>query len=273
MDYEEFLSYFGVFGWYNILMLVLIAVAGNLWYSVNGYLINFTGASMDHWCHVPELADRPRHEQLELGIPWDDEKKEYSSCFMYTTPRVNLTDNHTWSPDSVMRCQHGWDYDTDMLKSTYIQNWDLVCSGQPGGYDGLDESQLAVPVFIVGQFVGSLLVGYLSNKLGRKTAHTLAVVMMCLACVMCSLSVHQYMFIAARFLAAVAGIMVTIIGYTLGAELTPSAYREVASTIQTVIYMMGVALTSGFAYFVRGWRLLQLTTALAAIPFLILYCV
>jgi len=46
--------------------------------------ITFLGGEMDHWCHIPELANLTKDQQRYVGIPQDEAGRQvYSQCNMY----------------------------------------------------------------------------------------------------------------------------------------------------------------------------------------------
>ena len=64
MDYDIFLSHFGTFGWFNVVLLFITCLAGVSTSSLNSILINFLGTRTDHWCFVPELVNRSLEDQV-----------------------------------------------------------------------------------------------------------------------------------------------------------------------------------------------------------------
>ena len=68
MDYDTFLSHFGTFGWFNLVLIFITCLAGASTMSMNSILINFLGTRRDHWCFMPELANRSFEDQVSLFI-------------------------------------------------------------------------------------------------------------------------------------------------------------------------------------------------------------
>ena len=64
MEYDEFLSHFGSFGWFNFVLLVIIGFAGPFMLGLNSLLINYIGSQEEHWCAVPELNNYTKDEQV-----------------------------------------------------------------------------------------------------------------------------------------------------------------------------------------------------------------
>jgi len=133
MDYEEFVTDYGTFGYYHILILTVIGLAANTTLSLNNFIINFLGTHAHHHCHVPGLENYTMSQQLKLSIPWDEHKQRYDSCHMYN-------DTSNVSVSQVIKvaepCQHGWIYDTSVRDTTYIMEvypgialWQLYLRG------------------------------------------------------------------------------------------------------------------------------------------------
>jgi len=271
MDYQEFRSHFGSTGWYNVFVLILIGLTGTMFYGATNYGINFLGTHADHWCSIPDLQHLEHAQQLENGVPWDDQQGVYSSCKMYSnyssTPYSSLVQQTNISGGvTSVDCQYGWAYDTTVRKSTYKMEWNLVC-------DNMLMSDLVTPLFVFGQFCGALFCGSVSNMLGRKRAMTLWTLLMCVAGVAAACSVNIYMFIIARILVGATGINTSQLGYVLGTELTPPEHRALAGTVAALLQLVGVLLCACMAYFIRGWRLYQFLLAVGLLPFLLAFIV
>lgn len=111
--------------------------------------ITFLAAFPDHFCTVPHDAN------VEDYIPRVETNGEYvyDSCTQYVNP--GSSDNLT-AP-----CSNGWTFSMTPYGSTIVSEWDLVC-------DRMQLAALAQSVLILGVMVGSVIFGYLSDRIGRK---------------------------------------------------------------------------------------------------------
>lgn len=76
----------------------------------------------DHWCHVPQLADKPLEIQKELIRPLIIKHNKYDSCHMYdidydqVSKSLRLPDNKT--DLLTKKCDNGWVYDKSDFTET-----------------------------------------------------------------------------------------------------------------------------------------------------------
>ena len=66
MDYDTFMNHFGTFGWFNVVLVLITCLAGASTMAMNLILINFLGTRTDHWCFVPDLANRSLEDQVPV---------------------------------------------------------------------------------------------------------------------------------------------------------------------------------------------------------------
>ena len=89
---------------------------------------------------------------------------KHSKCYMYNIEPefLGIVTNSTISPTTpTIPCGHGWEYDRSVYKSTITTDWDLVC-------DKDFFPTLSLFINTVGTLVGSILFGYLIDRIGRK---------------------------------------------------------------------------------------------------------
>jgi putative MFS transporter len=108
-----------------------------------------------------------------------------------------------------------------------------------------------------GQFVGSLLLGPVAERLGRMPVFNVAIVVMCILSVGCALAPTREVFLALRFLEGVAigGALPVCISYVN--ELAPTATRGRYFSLFQFVMVSGYSLASiASAYVIPafGWR-------------------
>ena len=140
MKFDNILVEVGVFGRYQIVLCLLIALTGipSAWHAIGQV---FLAAKTDHWCAVPEsqslncssLESDCLELQKELTLPStvdEDGNTVYSECERYLNARSspeqgvsNLTDGQDdgWTNETI-ECDAGWEYDRSQYKTTIIQD-------------------------------------------------------------------------------------------------------------------------------------------------------
>jgi len=265
MDYEDFRRQYGGFGWYNMLLLLIIGLTGVTFYASNNYAINLLGMQTNHWCKNQQHLNG-HHIRTNETNKWNTPTQS-ASCTMLSNSTYNLHNvkvNETAIHARLVDCPNGWLYDTSIRSSTYKMEWNIVCADAW-------MADLVTPVYIFGQFVGSVLCGAISNKLGRRRALILCAGLMSVSGLVAAFSTHIFMFIVFRLFAAVFGNISGLISYVIGSELTPPDYQEVSGTTNSILVVVGVVLVAGIGYMIPDWRMFQLSLSLAVLPFLFLF--
>jgi len=232
-------------------------------------VVNFLAPHHPHWCRVPQLEHLPSDFQRAAAIPWDFEKDTYSSCRMYDLPSENFTyvaemyqeNNVPGLEDyfdligtdniSSTSCSKGSTFDYSQFHRTVISEWNLVC-------DSETILELISPVFTVGLFVGSLVGGIISDRLGRMTSLLTFTVFHLLAGVAASFSPNVYVFIVCRFFIALCIRGAGISGAVLLMESLTSRFRVAAMVGYQMFLGLGIVAISALAMLLRDFRELQL---------------
>ncbi|XP_069092480.1 solute carrier family 22 member 7-like isoform X2 [Pleurodeles waltl] len=159
MKFEDLLLEVGGFGRFQIITLLLMAI-----FRVTPaflYLLgNFVAVVPPHRCALQDLFGNLTEERLILiNIPRELDGT-FSSCKMYREAQWHILKNSTWGPpnaSAMQICQNGWDYDHSQFSSTIATEWDLVCEQK-----WLNKASSTF--FFIGVMVGSILIGYLSDR-------------------------------------------------------------------------------------------------------------
>ncbi|HLX53705.1 MAG TPA: MFS transporter [Aquella sp.] len=153
-----------------------------------------------------------------------------------------------------------------LLKSSIFNNSTL-------GLMGLNDIALFVSCMFLGMWCGTLLLGYIADKYGRKSIFTWSLVWYSLCTFIMAFQTTKFGFNLWRFLASIGlGVeMVTITSYI--SELVPSKYRGRASAIAMVIAFMAVPvvallswlLSTHTYYGIEGFRFVIIIGSIGAI--------
>jgi len=86
-------------------------------------------------------------------------------------------------------------------------------------------------------------------------------------------STHPVMFIVCRIVLGAFGVATQACGAIIAVELVPNKFRAIAMMVFQLAFPFGVMLSSGLAYFIREWRMLQLCVVFVTVPILILFII
>lgn len=253
------------FGYYQTIMFSIISLP--LFLSAGFTLAYvFTAGEVKYRCLVPECEDPVN---AKFDVPWAadsvPDSAEISKCNRY------VVRNHTGactdrSFGNVTRECDEWIYDPS--ENTILSEWGLTCDSNRW------KLTLVGTINNVGQFVGLIFAGYVSDRYGRRTILTLATFLSGISGLIHSFSVNYWMFLAFEFIDATVAAGIYSAGFILGMEMAGVKGRVLASTIICCMFAVGEMLLGLLAMWARSWRLLLRVVygpALLAIfmPFLI----
>ncbi|XP_077989789.1 organic cation transporter protein-like [Glandiceps talaboti] len=255
LQYDDILkNVVGEFGLYQkrcvfFLCLTMVPVAMRITSQV------FMLASTDHWCSVPESVDLIKQCELlnitddcagtvwSLLVPTDKDETTCQSGFKRSRCKrynYNGTDfDALWAERDLntsydlISCHRGWTYDTSQYMSTAIHEFDLVCDD---GY----QVALVTSIFMLGNALGNIIFGPLSDRIGRLKT-----------------------------------LMVTVIVGFVSAivtELVGPSKRAMVGVLCNLFFGFGYTGIAILAYFIRDWRHLKFAFNVPCIIFLVYWC-
>ncbi|XP_055981426.1 solute carrier family 22 member 16 [Sorex fumeus] len=196
--------------------------------------------------------------QLENGEIW-----ELSNC-----GRVHRTDLELgmkfFHRDSKISsaCPNGFFYNQSNEKFSVVTEWNLVC-------DRKHLAQMIQPVFVFGVMVGSMISGYLADRLGRRLIMWPTSIAMILFGVLTTFSVDIInFFIVYFFLAMVTGGFL-IVAFVYMVEIIGLKYRATAAIFLHISFALGVMIVTLVGYLVKTWWLYQIILSLVTSPFIL----
>ncbi|XP_041453253.1 organic cation transporter-like protein [Lytechinus variegatus] len=278
IPFDDILIEYGEFGryqkWIYSLLCLFILVT-----PAQALIMGFLSEDVDHWCKRAEWEsiDCGRFgfntsRQCDLGkravgIPWnytdnDQTEKVYSSCTRYNTHGVEFSPDLDLDGYPVMPCDSGWKYgEVESGGTTLIKDFDAVC----GQYYFVS---LAQTLYFVGTGFGSIFIGVLSDRFGRRTVAFLCLVSTILSGVGLAFSPNIIMFLVLRCVVGVtnSGILYSTVVHAN--EIVGPSKRNWAGNVVWCFFAIGIMGLALLAYLIRNWRYLQLTVSV--IPVLLL---
>ncbi|XP_027292821.1 solute carrier family 22 member 1 [Cricetulus griseus] len=279
LSVDDVLEQVGEFGWFQkqaFLLLCLISVSLAPVYVG----IIFLAFTPDHYCRSPGVAELSQRcgwslaEELNYTVPGlgsSGEASFLSQCMQYEVdwnqsnldcvdPLSSLVANRSHLPLSP--CQHGWEYDTP--GSSIVTEFNLVC----GDAWKVDLFQSCVNL---GFFLGSLVVGYIADRFGRKLCLLATTLVTSLSGVLTAVAPDYISMLLFRLLQGMVSKGSWVSGYTLITEFVGSGYRRTTAILYQTAFTVGLVGLPGIAYAIPHWRWLQLAVSLPTFFFLLYY--
>uniref|UniRef100_A0A8C3YD60 Solute carrier family 22 member 1 n=1 Tax=Catagonus wagneri TaxID=51154 RepID=A0A8C3YD60_9CETA len=269
---DDVLEQVGEFGWFQkqaFLNLCLLSVT----FAPIYVGIVFLGFTPDHRCRSPGVAELSRRcgwslaEELNYTVPGPGpagqcrryEVEWNQSALGCVDPLAGLAANGSHLP--LGPCRHGWVYDTP--GSSIVTEFNLVC-----------EAAWKVDLFQscvnVGFFLGSLVIGYIADRFGRKLCLVATTLTSSVLGVLTAVAPDYVSLLLFRLLQGLVSKGSWMAGYTLITEFVGSGYRRTVAIVYQMAFTVGLVLLSGLAYAIPHWRWLQLAVSLPT--FLLLLC-
>ncbi|XP_069464972.1 solute carrier family 22 member 7 isoform X2 [Ambystoma mexicanum] len=253
MKFEDLLIDAGGLGRFQLFTFLLLTIP-RLTLPLHFLIHNFLAGVPPHRCALPTqdvFGNLTEEEQVLISIP-RELGGTFSSCKMYREPQVQLLENSTGgagNASGLQSCQHGWVYDHSQFSSTIATEWDLVCEQKR-------LNQASATFFFIGVTVGAILVGYLSDRYGRRTMLLACYVFTLVFGMAAAASVNYTMLAVFRSLSGVSLSGLSIITVALSVEWVDTANRTKAGILNGLFWSIGNMLLSLLAYLIRDWRYL-----------------
>jgi MFS transporter, OCT family, solute carrier family 22 (organic cation transporter), member 4/5 len=156
----------------------------------------------------------------------------------------------------------GYARDRSDYTDTMVAQFSLVC-----------DRHIVVAIiqsfYFLGQAVGSIVFGSLSDKIGRKPVFGIAILLLA-SSGLCMTFVPSWSLAAfVRFLTGLSVPGVYVISVVMGAEFVGPKYRVWTSVLPGICWAIGLIIMGSLAYYLRDYRPLQLTISIPALLLLI----
>uniref|UniRef100_A0A672TSC1 Major facilitator superfamily (MFS) profile domain-containing protein n=1 Tax=Strigops habroptila TaxID=2489341 RepID=A0A672TSC1_STRHB len=221
--------------------------------------------SFHQFCQLFMVPDEPHHcntswiraigpnlteeEQLNLTLP-RDANGEYEQCSMYSPVDWDLDSIVAYGLNATEKCSSGWVYPSNKSICVSFLQFDLVC-------DRKDLNDISQSVYMLGMFLGAMIFGPLSDRIGRRPVILISIFLQGLFGVAIAFVPHFDVYMAFRCVvgASVSGITMTI----LSLEWVGVSQRPKAVLTSHCCFAIGQMILAGLSYGIHNWRLLQIT--------------
>ncbi|XP_077869500.1 organic cation transporter protein-like [Saccoglossus kowalevskii] len=269
LQFDDILKYLGEFGIYQKRVCYLICIIYILT-GFHAFAQVFLAAETDHWCYIPELDKDEEDCNLNNtvmfcqnmmknhSIPSVESSSQCGSGLVYSN--CERYENLSYS-NKIMKCNHGWKYERSQYKSSIFQEFDLVC-------DRYSLGALSSSMFQVGMLAGGIILGFLSDRIGRKPSMMLSLLCMAVGSSACAFSPNIIVYSIFRLIVGSGVMGIWLAAFVLLTELVGPSKRVFTGTLVAFFISFGYMILAGLAYFIRYWWILQLCISIPAAVFL-----
>uniref|UniRef100_A0A1A8QPZ3 Solute carrier family 22 member 3 n=1 Tax=Nothobranchius rachovii TaxID=451742 RepID=A0A1A8QPZ3_9TELE len=273
--FDDILEEAGKFGRSQKRIFALLCMVSMPWAGVYVGIV-FQGFTPDHWCRSAAAVEQREAcswslaESRRLTAPLINSSGvlQHSSCEQYevdwnsTEPSCDLQELDL-SRTPTSGCREGWEYDYKGRQS-FVTEFDLVCSD--GWLVDLYQSTLNV-----GFLVGSIAIGYLADRFGRKLSFLMSCVLNGIAGILVAVAPNYVSLLVFRTLYGFGVKGGWVAGYVLITEIVGVEFRRTVGVVYQMFFSVGILLLPLLAYFITDWRWLQVAITVPYIVFLSYY--
>ncbi|XP_056150933.1 solute carrier family 22 member 2-like [Lampris incognitus] len=273
--FDDILVEAGTFGHCQRRVFVLLSLVSLPFAGVYVGIV-FQGFTPVHWCQDAAVAEMRRNcgwspaDARRLTVPLVNSSGAlvHSTCDRYELDwnSTGLT-CHRERPDlsgvPVTPCTHSWEYDYEGRQS-FVTEFDLVCA------DGwlVDMYQATLNV---GFLVGSIAIGYLADRFGRKMTFLVSSLCNGITGILVAVAPNYTSTLVFRTLYGFGVKGGWMAAYVLITEIVGVEYRRTVGILYQLLFSVGVLLLPLLAYFITDWRWLQVVITAPYFLFLAYY--
>ncbi|XP_023935708.2 organic cation transporter protein-like [Bicyclus anynana] len=247
----------GQFGWFQIRNILLAAVLIILCGFGHEYI--FSAGAIPHRCRIPECGENEKLHKYDPNwilnaIPGKD--TGLTSCERYAPMNVGVSGSLESCPATLFNKSEivpcvDYVYATD---NTVVFEFDLGCNEWLRA--------LAGTVHSVGSLLVLPIVGYISDRFGRRTALILSVFNFGLFSFIRAFSVNYTMYLVFHLLQSTLGCGVYSSAYIFATELVGPNYRVFTNAIAISMFAIGEVILGLVAWLIPSWRYMIIAVSL-----------
>uniref|UniRef100_A0A8C6UQZ9 Solute carrier family 22 member 3 n=1 Tax=Neogobius melanostomus TaxID=47308 RepID=A0A8C6UQZ9_9GOBI len=274
--FDDILEETGKFGRCQKRIFALLCMVSMPWAGIYVGIV-FQGYTPDHWCRQPAVQEHREtcgwtlRDGVKRTVPLVNVSGELqpSSCLQYdmdwnsTALSCDLSQELELSESPRSSCKHGWEYDYEGRQS-FVTEFDLVCS------DGwlVDMFQATLNV---GFLIGSIAIGYLADRFGRKLSFLMSNLLNGIAGILVAVAPNYVSLLVFRTLYGFGVKGGWVAGYVLITEIVGVEFRRTVGVVYQMFFSVGILILPLLAYYITDWRWLQVVITVPYILFLSYY--
>jgi OCT family organic cation transporter-like MFS transporter 4/5 len=255
---DVIVNYIGEFGLYQKTQLFLLCLP-SLITSINALSWTFAGADVLHRCRLDNEAVNS-HDYW--GAP----------NTLFNTSCKNIKNHPEWLGCPFDECNfqngtkcsetgNGYIFDRSLVSYSAVERWEFVC-------DWSILKAVIQSAYYVGQMAGSLVFGFLGDRIGRRYVFFIALILQIIGTTGLAISPHWLLYGLFRVCVGFAHPGIFVIAVIISIEMVGPTKRKMAAAFTGIFFALGQVLLGTLAYFVRNYQLLHAYVTIPAIFFL-----
>ncbi|XP_066942799.1 organic cation transporter protein-like isoform X2 [Macrobrachium rosenbergii] len=258
IDVDAILREIGEFGPFQKRAFLLLCLPSILVGSANLAYV-FIAASPKYRCAIPgcDNATYPSYDSdfVNFTIPYLKDGRELDQCHHYIRVNSSIEPDTCFSSDFNMTlqdtCKNGSVFDNSVYLSTIVSEFDLTCHNAW-------EANMVQTIYFGGILVGSLISGYMGDRLGRILTFTIGIVGMASFGVTAALVSSLPGLNFTRFMSAVMATAVFQTSFILATEFVGPKMRVTCGVLPQYFFAFGEILLGLVSWGIKEWRMIQL---------------
>ncbi|KAK0397821.1 hypothetical protein QR680_002286 [Steinernema hermaphroditum] len=256
MKFDELLRHLGEFGRYQKLQFLLVCLP-TIFTAMHALTWTFSAAHLPHRCRLlGESEDVSYWTNSSLLTKVDCDRKVHTELVDCPYKECRLGEEDS--------CPYGYVFDRSQIYNSALNKWGMVCK------DSVWKAVIQ-SAYYVGQMAGSIVCGFLGDRIGRKKVFILALVTQIICGLLMVVAPHWAMY---GFLRAGVGFAhpgIFVIAVVIGMELLGPSKRKIASVLTGVCFALGQAILGVLAYYIRDYQYLQAAIAAPTLAFIVYF--
>ncbi|XP_063362492.1 organic cation transporter protein [Cydia amplana] len=240
---EEMMGKLGDFGRYQCFQFILHILAA-MTAGMHMLSLVTVAAVPEHRCALQDGDTNFYTPPNSTILLLNNQTNKAESCRMYEN-------------DTIVECE-SWVFNTKYYTSSRAIEWDFVCSRRWMGAS-------AQTAYMFGVVVGSLVLGRMCDRFGRKTVFVAAGVLQLVFGAAVAFTTEYYTFMVVRFLYGIFGSGSYIAGFVLTMELVGPSKRTICGVTFQIMFAVGIMLLAAWGYLIDNRFYLQIVYALHAV--------
>ncbi|KAF7662092.1 hypothetical protein LDENG_00246520, partial [Lucifuga dentata] len=273
--FDDILEEAGKFGHCQKRIFALMCLVSMPWAGVYVGIV-FQGFTPDHWCRDSAVVEKQQacgwspadSRRLTAPLVNSSGLLQHSSCERYevdwnSSALTCNTNELNFNQTPMAACDDGWEYDYEGRRS-FVTEFDLVCSDSWL----VDMYQATLNV---GFLVGSIAIGYLADRFGRKMSFLMSNLLNGIAGMLVAVAPNYVSLLILRTFYGFGVKGGWVAGYVLLTEIVGVEYRRTVGVFYQMFFSVGILFLPLLAYFITDWRWLQVVITAPYIVFLSYY--
>nr|KAI8742205.1 organic cation transporter protein [Biomphalaria glabrata] len=264
MKFDDVLKHVGEFGLYQKRVYFLLCLF-SVFHAMRMVVLVFLQNTPSFRCAIPdypndtyEVTSVDHELKLNRSIPPGD------FCHILVTSNSTFDENNRPMNASLAKCNR-WVFDTSVFTSTIASQFSLVC-------DDTTKISHSAMSFYGGLLIGTFILGFLSDLIGRKLCLYISLTFLLLLGVGQSFADSYIAFAILNFFVGVALTGIFPSAYVIGIEIVGPSKRTNTGMITQLFFSTGVVSVAGLAYLIRSWQYLLLAITAPLVLFFTMWC-